>query len=328
MRARGSAFRTGGLLLVGAGLALGPALWHPSYPLYVLTLTLVMGVAACGLNLTLGYGGQISLGHAAFMGIGAYAVAILGKRGGEFWPAWGAGIALATAAGIALGVPCLRVRTHYLALLTLAFNVIATLVMVNDEPLTGGPLGISNVPRPRVPGAPPDLALYYVTLAVAAAVAAGERALRASQFGRGLVALRENELRASTVGLSVVAYKVLAFALGAALAGAAGGLLAALTGYVDPTPYTVTQSFWLLLMVVIGGLGHSEGPWLGAAVLTALPEVLRGARNLYLVVFSLLSLALLLMAPGGLASLLAPRTPPLPRRGARLPDPEVPSRAS
>lgn len=297
----------GALVTAGIALAGVPAVWHPSYPLYVLTLTLIMGIAAVGLNLTVGYGGQISLGHGAFMGIGAYAVAILTTRGAGFWPAWAAGTALAAAAGVALGVPCLRVRTHYLALLTLAFNVIVTLVLVNDEPLTGGPLGISNVPRPRLPGLSPDLGLYYLVLLTAAAVAGGERALVRSQVGRGLVALRENELRAATVGLSVVAYKVLAFALGAALAGLAGGLLALLTGYVDPSPYTITQSFWVLLMIVIGGLGRSGGPWLGSAVLTALPEVLRGARNLYLVVFSLMSLAMLLLAPGGLASLLALR---------------------
>jgi branched-chain amino acid transport system permease protein len=287
---------------VGA-LGTAPMVWHTAYPLYVLTLMLIMGIAAAGLNLTLGLGGQISIGHAAFMGIGAYTVAILTHIGLRFWETWSLGTVAAVVAGLALALPCLRVRTHYLALLTLAFNQIVTLVIVNDEQLTGGSFGISKIPRPSFAGGQTDLAFYYAVLATAAVVVAGQGFLVSSQFGRGLQALRESELRASTVGVNVVAYKALAFALGAGLAGLAGGLLAALTGYVDPSQYDLAQSFWLLLMVVIGGLGRVEGAFLGAMVVVALPELLRGAQNLYLVVFSVLSLAMLVAAPGGLATL-------------------------
>lgn len=277
----------------------------PDYPLYVASLTLIYALAAIGLNLTLGYAGQISLAHGAFMGIGAYALVLLTARGVPFFPALATGGILAFACGILLGYPALKVKHHYLAMVTMGFNIIAFLVMRNEEWLTGGSFGLSGIRRPHL--GPLSLAgdrAYYLLVLIVTAIGAAVAAwLVHSPWGRGLRAIRENELRAEVLGVNLRQYKLAAFAVGALYAGIAGGLFAALLRYIDPHAFGLDRSIQILLMVVVGGLGRFAGPFIGAVVITILPEALRMTQGLYLILFSLLVLLLVLFRPEGLIAL-------------------------
>jgi branched-chain amino acid transport system permease protein len=277
------------------------------YGIYLLGHWLVYVVATMGLNLTVGYAGQTSLGHAAFLGIGAYCVAILAKAGLGFW----LGLPLAATAcfvvGLALGFPALRVQSVYLAFATLGFNVAAWLVMRNEEWLTGGSFGIDNVGRPRLFGwsLDGDLAYYYLVLAVALLLAALLRALLRSPWGKAFTAVRDNPIRAESLGVNVYAYKLLAIAIGAAYAGVAGALYAGLVQLVEPAPFSLGASFMMYLMVVVGGSGSFYGPPVGAMVGVLLPEWLRFAQGSYLVVFGVAVILLMRRLPDGLAGLPA-----------------------
>ena len=272
------------------------------YKLYILSLTLVYLILAIGLNLTLGYAGQISLCHAAFMSFGSYGVAILGQHGVPFEVGLLAGLALAFGSGLVLGVPALTVKHHYLAMVTLGFNIIVFLVIRNWETLTGGSFGISSIARPAWGPISfrSDRAYYFYILGWTAVVVTSAYWILTSKWGRAFRAIRENEMRAEVVGVSLRNYKLMAFAIGAAYAGIGGALFAPLLAYIDPGAYTLDRSIQFLMMVVMGGLGRFEGPFIGAAVVTMLPEALRGSEGLYLIIYSLAIILMMLFMPKGL----------------------------
>jgi branched-chain amino acid transport system permease protein len=291
--------------LVGvAGLAVLLVLppFLKSYGIYLLSYWLVFAIATMGLNLTVGYAGQTSLGQAAFLGIGAYCMAIVMKAGLSFWLGLPLAGALCFVIGLGLGFPALRVQTIYLAFATLGFNVAAWLVMRNEEWLTGGTSGINDVGRPALFGFSLDgsLAYYYFILAVAAVLAALLRGLLRSPWGKAFTALRDNPIRAESLGVHVQAYTLLAFAIGAAYAGFAGALFASLVQFVEPTPFSLGASFTMYLMVVVGGSGTFFGPLVGAVVGVLLPEWLRFAQGWYLVAFGVAVVLLMRWLPEGL----------------------------
>lgn len=290
---------------VALALLAGLPLLLPDYPLYLATLALVYALAALGLNLTLGYAGQVSLAQGAFMGIGAYGLGLLAARGIPFPVALAGGGVLAFACGILLGYPALKVRHHYLAMVTMGFNIIAFLLMRNEEWLTGGSFGLSGIRRPRLGPVSfaADRGYYLLVLGVTAVAAAVALWMVRSPWGRGLRAIRENELRAEVLGVNLRNYKLAAFAVGALYGGIAGALFAPLLRYIDPHAFGLDRSIQLLLMVVVGGLGRFAGPFIGAAVITLLPEMLRMAQGLYLILFSLLVILLVLYRPQGLIAL-------------------------
>src|SRR5262249_15596392 len=273
--------------------------------LYVLSLWALTTIAATGLNLTLGYAGQVSLGQGAFVGIGAYITALLTTRGWPLPAAYVLAFAACFALGWALGHPALRVRRPYLPFLTLALATFVFLVFRNEEWLTGGMYGINRVPRPSVLGlsTASPLAFCYFCLLNLAAVAGAVWWLRRSPWGRAFAALRANPLRAEAVGIDTRLYALIAIALGAALGGVAGVLYAALLQYVDPTPFSLTMSVTLLLMVALGGSGRFLGPFLGAAVAVVLPEGLRFAQNYYLLCYAIAVIVLMAFCPAGLIGL-------------------------
>jgi branched-chain amino acid transport system permease protein len=303
-----------GLLVLLALLPLG----FEQYKLYVASLTLVYLVMAIGLNLTLGYAGQISLAHGAFMAFGSYAVAILGQRGLPFELGLGLGAVLGFGWGLLVGFPALKVKHHFLAMVTLGFNIIVFLVLRNWESLTGGSFGISGIARPAWGPLAfrSDRAYYVYMLGWAAVVVGSAYWILGSRWGRAFRAIRENEMRAEALGVSLRNYKLMAFAIGAAYAGIGGALFAPLLGYIDPGAYTLDRSIQFLMMVVMGGLGRFEGPFIGAILVTVLPEVLRASEGLYLVIYALAVILMMLFMPKGLvgvwdraADLLGPRTP-------------------
>ena len=276
-----------------------------NYGIYLFSYWLVFVIATMGLNLTIGYAGQKSLGHAAFFGIGAYTVAILMKAGFSFW--FGLPVAMlgCFVIGLALGAPALRVQTIYLAFATLGFNTAVWLFLRNEEWLTGGTFGINNIARPRLFGLSLDgnLAYYYFVLAVAVLLALLLWGLLRSPWGKAFTALRDNPIRAESLGVNILAYTLLAFAIGAVYAGIAGALFASLVEFIEPAPFAVGTSIMMYLMVVVGGAGYFFGPLLGSAVGVLLPEWLRFAQGWYLFVFGSAVVMLMLWLPDGLLSI-------------------------
>ncbi len=291
------------LAILGVLLVAPPFL--KNYGVYLFSYWLVYVIATMGLNLTIGYAGQKSLGHAAFFGIGAYTVAILMKAGVSFWLGLPLAMAGCFAIGLALGFPALRVQALYLAFATLGFNTAVWLVMRNEEWLTGGTFGINGIARPSVFGLSlyKSLAYYYFVLVTTRVMAALQWKLLSSPWGKAFTALRDNPIRAESLGVDTRRYTLLAFAIGAAYAGAAGALFASLVEFIEPAPFTVGASIMMYLMVVVGGSGYFFGPWLGAAVGVLLPEWLRFAQAWYLFVFGAAVVGLMLWLPDGLLSI-------------------------
>ena len=291
------AFAAAGGLIV-AGLIAAPFGLKP-YGIYILSLWAVTTIAAIGLNLTLGYAGQLSLAQGAFVGIGAYVTALLTINGWPFGLAYLVAGVSCFGVGWLLGYPALRVQHHYLAFVTLAFATLVYLVFRNEEWVTGGIYGLSGIPRPCILGwslrAPRDF--YYFCLANLALVSLATWWLIRSPWGRAFVALRENPLRALSLGVDTRRYTLMAFALGAGLGGVSGVLYAPLVQYIDPTPFSLILSLNLVLMVVVGGSGTFFGPLLGAVIAVLLPEWLQAADTMYFALGLLEPVARMLVPP-------------------------------
>ena len=291
--------------LLGLALLLILPTQLKSYGIYLLSTWLIYTIANMGLNLTIGYAGQKSLGHAAFFGIGAYTVAIMMQAGFSFWLALPVAMLGCFVIGLALGFPALRVQTIYLAFATLGFNTAVWLVMRNEEWLTGGTYGINNIARPRLFGLSLDsaLAYYYFVLGTALLLGALQWKLLRSPWGKAFTALRDNPIRAESLGVNIQAYTLLSFAIGAVYASVAGALFGSLVQFIEPAPFTVGASIMMYLMVVVGGPGYLLGPVVGSAVGVLLPEWLRFAQGWYLIVFGSAVVVLMLWLPDGLLSI-------------------------
>jgi branched-chain amino acid transport system permease protein len=300
------------LLVAGLAIVAVAALFAKRSEVYLLTLTCVYLMATFGLNLTVGYAGQMSLGQAAFFGIGAYHAAILLKMG---WPIFVvlpvAGLAC-FAIGLILGFPALRVQHHYLAFATLGFNVLVFLVMRNEEKVTGGTFGISGIPRPSIFGISTDghLAFFYFTFVSLIILASLLWWLLRSPWGRAFAALRDNPIRAESLGVNITAYTLLAFAIGAACAGIGGVYYATLVEFIEPGPFHFSTSLLMLLAVIVGGSGRFMGPVIGTIIIILLPELLRSSsvewlkfmQKWYLAFFGIAVIALMIWLPGGILS--------------------------
>ena len=291
-------------LLLLAALIIVPN-FLKNYGIHILTTWLVFIIATMGLNLTVGYAGQKSLGHAAFFGIGAYTVAILLKAGFSFWLGLPLAALICFFTGLAWGFPALRVQTIYLSFATLGFNTALWLVMRNEEWLTGGTYGINNIARPSLGGLSFDgnLAYFYLVLGFTVVLALLLWGLLNSPWGKAFTALRDNPIRAESLGIDTRGYTLLSFAIGAVYAGLAGGLYASQVQFIDPALFTVGASIMMYLMVVVGGPGYFLGPVLGSAVGVVLPEWLRFAQAWYLFVFGSAVVVLMIWLPDGLLSI-------------------------
>ena len=276
-----------------------------SYGVYLCTLFCVYLMATYGLNLTIGYAGQMSLGQAAFLGIGAYIAAIGMKAGLPFYVMLVVAAIVCFSVGLMLGFPALRVQHHYLAFATLGFNVLVFLIMRNEEKVTGGTFGISGIPRPTLFGLSLDgnLPFFWFTLFATLVVIALLGWLLRSPWGRAFAALRDNPIRAESLGVNITAYTLFAFAIGATCAGIAGVFFASLVQFIEPAPFHVSTSLMMLLGVIVGGSGRFFGPVLGTVVIVLLPEWLRFMANWYLAVFGFAVVALMIWLPGGLLSI-------------------------
>jgi len=248
------------------------------YVLYVLSLVAVYGILAVSLNLVLGYTGILSVAHAAFMGIGAYATALLLTGWGfNFFVTLPVGLAVAGVVGAALAASTLRLRGDYYIIGSFGFQVIIYNVFLNWIDLTKGPFGIRNIPKPAAFGvAFGDPARYAaLTLVFLAAVVWVARRVGESPYGKVLRAIREDEAGAASIGKNVRRYKISIFVVSSMLASLGGALYAGLISYVDPFAFTVHESIFLQALVIVGGAGNVYGSVVGAAVLITIPEMLR-----------------------------------------------------
>ena len=297
-------------VVIGWGCMLGLLLlpvviFKSQYLLYLSSLTCVYMIVACGLNIILGYAGQISLAQAGFLGIGAYVCALLGPTF-SFWVALPLAGVICFVIGLGLGFPSLRVKTHFLAMVTIGFTVIVYLIFMNEQKWTGGPFGIFNIARPKIgPLSFTSPAGYHIIVALVTFIILllAFWALN-SQWGRAFKAIRENEGRAEMLGVNLRNYKLMAFAIGSGFAGIGGALIAPLFGYIDPTMFALGFSFQFLLMVVVGGIGRFEGPLLGAMIVALLPELLRVTEKFFPIIFALAAVLIMVFLPKGSVSLI------------------------
>ena len=279
------------------------------YYLQVLTQGYIWAILASGLNVILGFAGQLSLAHAGFFGIGAYTTALLlTKAGVSFWVGLPAAIALSSVVGFAVGSICLRSQGHYFAIFTLAVGIIIHLVIQKWESLTHGHVGVIGIPGPGAIGPirfDTTLARSYLVLACLVATLAVTARLLTSPVGRTMLAARDNEALASSVGVDVMATRRMAFTVSAALAGLAGGLYAGFIGFLGPEAASVEVMFNVLLYVVVGGLGSLSGPVVGTFIVYGLSQTLQVLHDYHMVIFGLALVLLVRFMPDGLAGAAA-----------------------
>lgn len=292
-------------------------LWLSPYVVFVCTLIGIFIVGAVGLNILTGSTGQISLGHSAFMGLGAYATGLLAQAGLPFWLAIPLAGAVTAAAGAFFGIPSLRVKGLYLALATLAAQVILQFAF-NLFDSRGGGTSYLSVPQATLGGLVLDRErlFYYVVLVAAVLAVFAALNLFRTRVGRAFTAIRDNDRAAAAMGINVFAYKLLSFSISAFYAGVAGALWAYASGVVSAERFTLLLSVEYLAMIIVGGLGSVLGSILGATVITVLPEILRvaadslsqvlpQATHLFLAmrftVFGIIIVAFLIFEPQGLA---------------------------
>jgi branched-chain amino acid transport system permease protein len=280
------------------------------YFLNILMQASTYAIAVAGLVIVLGYCGQISLAQAAFFGIGAYGVAIgTVDFGLGFFPSMLLGVALAGVLGLILGVGSLRLGGHYLAMVTISFQQILTLVLTNWLDFTHGPDGVRNIPRPTALGLSfanghAFLALCMVTLVL---VTYAVWRLKSNRLGRAMQAVRDNELAASTAGINVFGTKVIAFGLSAVVGGIGGGFFAGGFQYISPDQFSFPESIVLLTMALLGGVQSSFGTLIGTLLLIILPEWLRFLKEVYLAVYGASVILIMVFLPDGLWGLMVTR---------------------
>lgn len=309
------------VVLLALAAVAAPFLLKP-FGIYLISLWTVLTIAAIGLNLTLGYAGQVSLAQGAFVGIGAYSVGLLTQAGLPYPIAFVSAGLLCFAIGWGLGYPALRVQHHYLAFVTLAFSTLVFLVLRNEEWLTNGTYGISGIARPVLLGwsTGKPLDFYFFSLAIMVALAAATWWMLRSPWGRAFVALRENPIRALSLGLDTRRYTLLAFAIGSSLAGLSGALYAPLVQFIEPSSFALGLSFNLLLMVIVGGGGYFFGPFVGALIAVLLPEWMRITEGYYLLVYAALIMVMMAFWPYGVLGMFerAIKAVALPKPALRL----------
>lgn len=311
------------------------------YIMDVGTTVLIYVLLGMGLNVTVGLAGLLDLGFVAFYAIGAYSFAILStKLGLGFWACLPLSGLIAALFGVLLSMPILRLRGDYLAIVTLGFGEITRIVILNWQGFTGGPAGISGIPRPTLFGMsfdkrPPEglvsfhavtgidfssehrlMFLYFIALALVLGAAWVITRLRALPVGRAWEALREDEIACRSLGINPTASKVSAYAVGGMLGGFAGCFFAARQGFVSPESFTFMESALILAIVVLGGLGSQIGVVIAALFIVLLPEVGREFADFRMIVFGIAMIAIMVWRPGGLLSQRVPTIRLTSQKGA------------
>lgn len=291
------------------GMLLIPFFAGNTYTLQVINTVAIYVLFSMSINILLGFSGQIAFGHAGFLGIGAYTTALLVAKGGfSFWFTFPISCMLTGIVGLLVGLPALVVRGHYLALVTLGFGEILRLLMLNWVSLTNGPMGIS-IPAAVIFGIDirNETRFFYLIwffLAIGQIVC---HRLRYSATGRAMLAVKGDELAASTTGIEVAQTKLMAFFISAVIAGASGSLFAYFLRYVNPDSFTLEVSVNVVMIILLGGTGRLTAPWLGSTALIVLGEYLRFLGHYREIFFGLSIVMILIFMPNGIAALIQGR---------------------
>lgn len=305
-----STFRILGLLLLLALLVAVPHFITVKYYLQLCIMALIWVLVAQGQNIVQGFTGYVSITQAGFMGIGAYCSTLLAVNlSAPVWISMLAAPLVTSAFALVVGYPSLRVKGHYFAIVTLAYNMVIFTVLINFSSLTKGEAGISGVPRPEpLFGGLVDfndrIAYYYLTLVCAVIMTAFAALLLRSRVGQIFLSIRQNEPLATAIGITVWKYKLAAFVLSAFYAGLAGALYAHYQGFINPESFGVAQSLDAILAVILGGSGTILGPVIGAFAVVFLPEYLRFADSFRLIIYGVLLVVATIFLPRGIADLL------------------------
>lgn len=290
------------LILAGVILALPLGLGN-SYYLNVLVFVGIYSLITIGLSLLMGYTGQISLGHAAFFGLGAYTSGVLStKFGVSPWLALLAAIFVTGGIAFLIGAPALKLKGHYLAMATLAFGYIVFIVFNQASSLTGGPSGFGQIPRFRLGNflLRSDVHYYYLVWTLVIVVLLVSLNIIHSRVGRALRSIHEGELTANIMGVNTAKYKIQVFVLSAVYASLAGSLYAHFITFLNPTPFGFHFSIVLVAMVAVGGMASVWGAMIGAALLTILPEYLRAFHDYDILIYGSILLVIMMFLPQGL----------------------------
>lgn len=290
------------LILAGVILALPLGLGN-SYYLNVLVFVGIYSLITIGLSLLMGYTGQISLGHAAFFGLGAYTSGVLStKFGVSPWLALLAAIFLTGGIAFLIAAPALKLKGHYLAMATLAFGYIVFIVFNQASSLTGGPSGFGQIPRFRLGNflLRSDVHYYYLVWTLVIVVLLVSLNIIHSRVGRALRSIHEGELTANIMGVNTAKYKIQVFVLSAVYASLAGSLYAHFITFLNPTPFGFHFSIVLVAMVAVGGMASVWGAMIGAALLTILPEYLRAFHDYDILIYGSILLVIMMFLPQGL----------------------------
>lgn len=283
-------------------------LFLEKYTLFILSLLAIYTLVSVGLNLLMGYTGQIAAGHAGFLAIGAYFTTIVTTK-----VAWIPFLVVLPMAGVfsaiigyLLGIPALRLKGFYIAMETLAFGIVVSEVILQWSSLTGGDDGLS-VPRAVIFGFPFNSheRLFYLILTITVLMIVAAVNLVQTRVGRAFVAIRESEIAAQAMGINLAHYKTVAFAVSAFYTGIAGGLFALLIRYISPDSFTLELSIDFIAMIVIGGMGSIFGSIIGAVILTGMQQLLSGLQELQVLIFGLSLVVFMIFMPHGISGMLA-----------------------
>ncbi len=285
-------------------LLLVPMLVTDIYILSILNMMIIYSILSLGLNLILGFTGLLSLGHAAFYGIGAYTTAIMMTRYNfGFGAAFFASAVLALLVGIVIAIPTRKVRGDYFCLITLAFGEIFRLVATSWIEFTRGAMGIVRIPMPKIFGIPiaTETDFYYLGLGILIFTYLTIKAITDTRYGRAFIAIREDELAADTMGINTAIYKIMAFSIGCLFAGMAGSFLAVYQTVVTPSNFRLEESCLMIIMVIVGGMGRNLlAPLAGVVVMTVATEVFRSVADYRMLIIGLIMILVLLLRPQGI----------------------------
>lgn len=274
---------------------------------YVMRIIIMIGIytmLALGLNILTGYTGLVSLGQAGFYAIGAYTASLLAlKFGVNFFVAALGGAVLSSLCGLLLGLPTMRLRGPYLAVVTLGFGEIIKMITTNWDPVTNGTLGLKGIPRPSIFGLELTLAnhgIYYLMLALVGLITLACILIIKSKTGRAFKSIKEDDLAATMMGIKTTRYKILAFVIASFITGIAGAFYSSMIGFIEPNSFTFDTSTIIISIVILGGMGTTRGMFLGAMILIAFPEVFRFLMDYRFVVYGLILILMMRYRPQGL----------------------------
>lgn len=300
------------LSIIGIALLIFPFVAKNRYQIHILNMVGIYMLLSLGLNIAMGYAGQMNLAMGALWAVGAYTAGLLNQRlGFSLWLTLPCAIIAGGLVGGFVGLPALKVRAHYLSIVTIGLNEVINIILVNETKVTGGVDGISKIAKPVLFGFPINTEQRYYYLILIAVIVAFliARQILSGRVGRNFRAIRDDYKTAPAMGVNAGFYKLLAFIISGCFAGAAGALYAHLNAYISPDIFEHKTTLFIMTLTMIGGLGNLNGSLIGSFILPVLQEYLRAIQDWQYVVYGLAIMVVVLFVPGGLmqfASLLKP----------------------